>query len=174
MRRRTGRVTRAAGMAGLVLAVAACSTVTGILQGGQVASPLDGAPIPLNPTDGTVIASGRVLNETGAPMADVSVFVLLEPTSEVLADLKVGDVRPQVALSGVTSGPDGRFVIRLARTQPIIAAGTADGFVNLSLMAFEHWPSQANDRMGFSGFPLTVTAAGFEQLPPELTITLAR
>lgn len=165
---------RAAGMAGLVLLVAACTTVTGILQGGSVASPLDGAPIPLNPTDGTIIASGRVVDETGAPMADVSVFVLLEPTSEVMAKVGVGDRVPQIALVGVTSGPDGRFTIRLARTQPIVAAGTADGFVNLSLMALEHWPSQANDRMGRSGFPLTVTAAGFDQLPPELTITLAR
>ncbi|HYO42684.1 MAG TPA: hypothetical protein VES19_05740 [Candidatus Limnocylindrales bacterium] len=159
----------------LVLVVAACSTVTGILQGGQVASPLDGSPIPLNPSEGKVIASGRAVDDAGAPMVDVMVFVLLEPSSEVMASVKVGDRVPQVALAGVTSGTDGRFTIRLSPTDLVRAtARDNNGFINLSLMAVEHWPSQGNDRIGMGGFPLSVTAAGFEELPAELTVVLAR
>lgn len=84
MRRQAKRAVRVVATACLVLAVAACSTVTGLLRGGQVIGP-SGEMVPLNPSGGQVIASGRVVGTDGQPVRDGVVFVTLMASNDEMA-----------------------------------------------------------------------------------------
>jgi hypothetical protein len=164
-----------AGLALVVLVVtsAACSTLTGTLAGGRIVPLSGGEPVPLNPMDGQVVATGTVLDPEGRGVPDAVVFVVLDPPAEITAELEVGDAIPQTDLLAVTTGPDGSFTIRLGRDPRIAETAEAEGgFVNLTLTTLERWPSDSPGRMGFWGFPLTVTDAGFEDLPAPITINL--
>jgi hypothetical protein len=159
----------------LVLVTAGgCSEVTSLFPGGTIVSPQGGDPIPLNATNGQVVMTGTVMDSTGRPASGAYVFLVMQPTSDEMGAMKVGDTLHETPITAVTTAPDGSFSISLGRDDRIASsAATNGGYVNFMVYAWATMPVGSATGMGMWGVPLKMTAAGYEELPGPFTITLS-
>jgi hypothetical protein len=83
---------------------------------------------------GPILASGRLVTNTGAPAAG-QVIAMVWPTNEVLAGLKVGDPVETVPIAKTTADQTGAFVLRVDPSIPMAEYLEKDGTLNFNVVA---------------------------------------
>lgn len=108
---------------------------------------------PSNEITGPVLATGRLLDVTGAPVAGRAVAVAW-PTMASLAALDDGDPVKTLPIAQVFAGRDGRFSLRVDPRIDLAEYTEADGTINLDLRA------EGDAGIGLFGFSRRLVGGG--------------
>jgi hypothetical protein len=137
---------------------------------GVAATGTQPTPWPTNaPTDdpsAQLIATGRVIDQGGNPLAGIYVELDLLPSPAAMQSAQAGQPLVLIGVSQTSTDGDGAFRLHLRPTAGIRAAAAENGgYANFQVAAYD------SGRYGMWGFSLQISGDGFAGLPEPITIT---